>query len=86
MTLRGWYMDCAPAFQAGETGLNPVPRSIERGCGETGKHKALKMPAAAGSTPAIRTIGRSSNGRTPDFDSVNLGSTPSLPAKKEIKL
>jgi hypothetical protein len=30
-----------------------------------------------GSTPTPGTIALSSNGRTPDFESVNLGSTPS---------
>lgn len=33
-----------------------------------------------GSIPRLNTIGRSSNGKTPDFESVDEGSIPSLPA------
>ena len=66
------------------TGSIPVPRSNSV-VAQLAEAADLKSAQCGFKSRPRNQIGRSSNGRTTDFDSVNLGSIPSLPAKKEIK-
>lgn len=45
-----FFLNVLPLFS-----LDGIDIRLKRGRGENGKHKALKMPTAVGSSPTVRT-------------------------------